>query len=75
MASPNVEVCIVCGVIAVKGSRRVISSTKCESIAILWKEIVSEEQLDKRGKPIADLDVLLSGNTFFFVQEMFLFLQ
>ena len=40
---------MACGGAAVKGSRRVISLSNCERVALLWKEIVSEE-LYRKGK-------------------------
>ena len=36
-------VCIACGSFSIKGARRVVSLSKCETIASLWKEIFSEE--------------------------------
>ena len=42
-------ICMACVGAAVKGSRRVISLNNCERVALLWKEIVSEE-LDRKGK-------------------------
>ena len=51
---------MACGGAAVKGSRRVISLSNCERVALLWKEIVSEE-LDRKGKQI-DLDTILDGS-------------
>jgi len=57
-SSPNDEVCMACGGVAIKGSRRVISSTKFKSTAITWKGIVSEE-IYRRSKPVVDLGGIL----------------
>ena len=48
-------VCIACGSFSIKGARRVVSLSKCETIASLWKEIFSEE-IEREGRVI-DLDL------------------
>ena len=60
---------MACGGAAVKGSRRVISLSNCERVALLWKEIVSEE-LDRKGKQI-DLDTILDGSIIYMCKKCF----
>ena len=52
-------VCIACGNFSIKRARRVVSLSKCETIASLWKEIFSEE-IEREGRVI-DLDAILKG--------------
>ena len=64
-------ICIACGSFAIKGARRVVSLSNCETIASLWNEIFSEE-IEREGREI-DLDAILKG-IIYYVQKVLLLL-